>query len=291
MISRRCTQRQLLSRPSADVNQILGYCLAVAAGRYGIAVHAYCFLSNHVHLVLTDMHGNYPEFLRWLFEFTAKCLNAYWGRWENLWAAERPSVVELVDAKAQLKKTIYTIANPVKANLVASARRWPGLVSLPTMTGQEQTFKRPRTFFRASGPLPAEANFQTQPLPAFAEMKLGSYIALLKRALEDQEEELALNRRREGTKLLGRREVLRQSPFARPQSQESRRQLNPSVATRNKWARIEALGRLKEFVASYRNAWRRWRDGDHDVMFPYGTYALRLFSGVQCAGPPVPSLC
>ena len=86
--------------------------------------------------------------------------------------------------------------------------------------------------------------------------------------------------------MLGQRAVLRQSPFDRPRSHEPRRQLNPRVASRNKWARIEALSRLKAFIESYKEAWQRWRHGQRDVLFPYGTYALRLHAGVQCVGPP-----
>jgi len=35
LITRRCTQRQFLLRPSSAVNGLIGYCLAVAAERYG----------------------------------------------------------------------------------------------------------------------------------------------------------------------------------------------------------------------------------------------------------------
>ena len=71
MVTRRCTQRQFLLRPSPLVNSILGFCLAVAAQRYGVRLHAFCFFSNHVHLVVTDVEGALPEFTRWFFEFSA----------------------------------------------------------------------------------------------------------------------------------------------------------------------------------------------------------------------------
>ena len=286
MVSRRCTQRQFLCRPGRAVNAILGFCLAVAALRYGVVLHGFCFLSNHVHLLVTDVRGNLPEFCRWFFEFTAKCLNAHWGRWENLWAAERPSVVRLVDAEAQLDKAVYVMANPVKANLVTSAHQWPGLISLPSAVGKERVFKRPKGFFRANGPLPAQATLRTEPLPAHADRELDAYIALLTHAVADKESELADKRRADRKSVLGRRAVLRQSPFDRPRDHEPRRQLNPRVASRNKWARIEALCRLKAFIESYKDAWQSWRDGQRDVLFPYGTYALRLHAGVHCVGLP-----
>lgn len=286
MVTRRCTQRQFLLLPSQIINTILGFCLAIAAARYGVTVHAFAFLSNHVHLVLTDVHGELPEFCRWFFEFTAKCVNSHRGRWENLWSAERPSVVALADADAELTRTVYTITNAVEANLVSSASHWPGLVSLPKDVGRVLEFERPVGFFRPNGPLPEKATLKLEPLPSYAHLQREAYVELVGKAISEREEELAKKRRAEKKRVLGRRAVLRQSPFGRPKSAEPRRKLSPRVATRNKWARIEALQRLKGFLESYRDAWRRWQQGEKDVLFPYGTYALRRYAGVRCLGPP-----
>lgn len=286
MVSRRCTQRQFLLLPSALVNAILGFCLAVAAARSGVAVHAFCFLSNHVHLIVTDVNGELPEFCRWLFEFSAKCLNVHWGRWENLWSAERPSVVRLTDAEAELEKAVYAVTNPVAAALVSSARFWPGLVSLPKDVGRVLQFDRPEGFFRPDGPVPEKATLELVPLPGYAHLDREAYVEMLSQAITKREEKLAQERNAAGKGVLGRRAVCRQSPSDRPQTNEPRRQLNPRVAGRNKWARIEALQRLGEFLSAYREAWKRWRQGDHGVVFPYGTYALRLHAGVHCLGPP-----
>jgi hypothetical protein len=56
------------------------------------------------------------------------------------------------------------------------------------------------------------------------------------------------------------------------------------VAAGDKWKRIEALLRLKEFVAEYREALRKFRSGARKVVFPEGTYLLRVSLGVACAG-------
>jgi hypothetical protein len=46
------------------------------------------------------------------------------------------------------------------------------------------------------------------------------------------------------------------------------------VASRNKWARLEALQRCKQFATDYREAWRRWCAGVRDIVFPAGTYLM-----------------
>ena len=47
LITRRCTQRQLLLRPDRETNNAFTYCLIVAALRYGIDVLLPCAMSNH----------------------------------------------------------------------------------------------------------------------------------------------------------------------------------------------------------------------------------------------------
>jgi len=83
---------------------------------------------------------------------------------------------------------------------------------------------------------------------------------------------------------LGVARVLAQKATARPAPGEPRRTLNPRVAARDKWKRIEALGRLVEFLRSYRSAWAARRAGGLHTTFPRGTYLLRVVHGVPCAG-------
>ena len=66
---------------------------------------------------------------------------------------------------------------------------------------------------------------------------------------------------------------------ASPASVEPRRNLRPRVATRCKWARIEALMRNRAFVVEYASARERWRNGIGAV-FPAGTYWLQRFASV-----------
>ncbi len=73
-------------RPSKATTAIFSYVLAVAAERYGILIHAFCVLSNHFHVVLTDVHARLPEFHRDLDALVARAVNCSLGRWEGFWA-------------------------------------------------------------------------------------------------------------------------------------------------------------------------------------------------------------
>ena len=128
MVSRRVTQRLFLLRPSRKTNQIFNYCLARAAQISGVRLHAVCVMSNHYHIICTDVRGLLPKFVAELNKLVAKCINASCGRWENLWAAGvQTSYVRLIDADAMIRESAYVLANPVSAGLVRYGREWPGV--------------------------------------------------------------------------------------------------------------------------------------------------------------------
>ena len=62
LITRRVFARFFLFRPDPEMNQAFLYCLAVAAEKFGIIVHAACLMSTHLHLVITDVRGEHPRF-------------------------------------------------------------------------------------------------------------------------------------------------------------------------------------------------------------------------------------
>jgi len=284
-VTRRCAQRQFLMRPSRRVNLIFRFCLALAAKRNGIQLHAFCALSNHYHLVLTDPEGKLPEFMHWLNEYVAKSINALLGRWEAVWAPGSYSAVLLVDAAAVLGTLVYLHTNPVEAGLVGRAADWPGAHSSPAqMSAPGLEVRRNPDFFRDSGPVPSSALLELS-VPPILEKEFDDAPQRVERAVQARERELQQRAHAEGRAFLGRRKVLRQSPWSHPHSREPRRGLNPRAACRDKWKRIETLQRLKEFVAAYREARQRYQHGETAVRFPAGTYWLRVRLGVLCSGP------
>ncbi|HSN89827.1 MAG TPA: hypothetical protein VLS93_01250, partial [Anaeromyxobacteraceae bacterium] len=169
LVTRRCAQRQFLLRPSRTVNEVFLYLLAVAAERFGILVHAFCVLSNHVHLVVTDPNARLPAFQQFLDALVARALNAYLGRWEAFWAPDSYSAVTLVLPDDVVEKAAYTLANPVEAGLVRSGDLWPGLWSAPERVGGEAfEVRRPKHFFDEKGQLPEKARLKLTPPPGFA---------------------------------------------------------------------------------------------------------------------------
>lgn len=277
LVTRRCFQRQFLLRPSTLTNQIFLYVLAVAAQRFGVRVHAFCVLSNHFHLVVTDLDARLPAFEQYLDSLVARAVNASLGRWESFWAPSSYSAVALTTADDVLDKAVYVLANPVAAGLVRRGADWPGLWSDPALIGRPGiTARRPKTFFRKTGYMPEAVVLELTAPPGFASPE--DFRDRLVVALRDRERQHASD----GRAFLGAARVRAQSPWGRTAPGEDRRQLRPRVAARDKWKRIEALTRLVTFLAEYREAWRAWTRGLRHVLFPPGTYALRVAHRVSC---------
>jgi putative transposase len=289
LITRRCTQRQFLMRPDRETNNAFLYCLAFAAQRSGVRVLFTTAMSNHHHTGIEDPHGNYPAFLELFHKLFAKCQNALRGRWENFWATEQTSVVRLVDPNDVIDKMTYALSNPVKDRLVEKAHHWPGASSLDALIhAKPLTATRPLHFFRDDGDMPDAVAIDISRPQGFDDLTDEAFAALVLERIRQVEVEVAAERRRTGTHVLGRKAVLAQKWSARPATREPRRQLDPRVAARSKWSRIEALMRNRDFRAAYVAARETFVAGIRDVVFPAGTYWLRRFVQATCA--PYPAL-
>lgn len=281
LLSRRCFGRMLFLRPSDATNQLFLYILAVAAKRTGVRVHALCVMSNHFHCVVTDPLGALPRFEQYLAGLVARSFNASLGRWESFWAPGSYSAVRLVTTAAILDKVAYTMANPVESGLVQHGSEWPGLWLAAGLTPATKQVARPSGFFRTNGPMPEVAILTLVPPPDFESGEaFGAQVAPLLRV---REEEAARKLALQGRSFMGPAAVKAQKRKCRPANCEPRRGLSPRIASRDKWKRIEALSRLKEFALWYREAWREFARGARDALFPAGTYWMRVAHGVRCA--------
>src|SRR6188474_2088591 len=224
LITRRCTQRQFLMRPDRETNNAFIYCLAFAAQRSGVRVLFTTAMSNHHHTGIEDPNGNYPAFLELFHKLFAKCQNALRGRWENFWASEQTSVVRLVDPNDIVDKMTYALSNPVKDRLVEKAHHWPGASSLDALMHEKPlTATRPRHFFREDGAMPDDVSIEIRRPKAFDDLTDSAFAALVLERVRAVEADMAAERLRSGTHVLGRKAVLAQKWSDRPATREPRR--------------------------------------------------------------------
>lgn len=284
LVTRRCSERRSFLRPSETINDIFLFVLGLAAARYGVAVHAFCVLSNHAHLVVTDVEGRLPAFMQYLDSLVARAANASLGRFEAFWATnDSYSAVEPLDPSDVLAKVAYVLANPVAAGLVERGARWPGLWTPPEQIGSAVlTARRPEHFFDPNGYLPESVPLALTTPPGFS--SASEFRSLLSNALRELEETHRRDLAAQGRRFLGVARVLAQDPLSPPSDGEPRFRMKPRIAARDKWRRVEGLLGIKTFEERYRECQVAWRAGLRDVVFPAGTYLLRIMHGVQCAG-------
>jgi len=290
LLTRRCSERRFLMRPDPATSNAFIYCLAVSAQRFDVQVVAFGAMANHHHVVAVDRAGRLPEFLQYFHRLFAAHQNVLRGRWESFWAAsEQASAVELVGPDDVLDKMVYAIVNPVKDHIVDQVHHWPGPNALEAIVkGTPLVAARPSRFFRPDGPLPERASLTLIRPPGFEHLTATEFADLLRVRVLDAQEKVRAARLAKGVRVLGRKGVLGQHWNDRPRSREQRRGISPRVASRSRWARIEAIQRNKAWLAAYVEARHRWLGGDHEVLFPAGVWQLSRHAGVRCAphGPP-----
>jgi REP element-mobilizing transposase RayT len=277
LVTRRCLGRRFLLRPDDALNNLLIYCLGLAANKHSIEVHAVGAMSNHYHLVLTDVQGVLPDFMAWLNRQLAMCIKRL-RRWDEVvWEPNVAySAVELGGPTEVLDKVAYVLLNPVSAGLVRSPERWPGALStIGTLRSGPMEAERPAVWFKDN--VPKEVTLSLSLPPCFTD-RVG-YLDALEALVTSRLAEVRSELRREGRGYLGRTRVRKTVVSDQPATQKPRFGRNPSFSALSRSAWLAAVHRLRAFRLAYRVAYERWRRGDRQVEFPAGTWWV-----VRCAG-------
>lgn len=292
LLTRRTLRRHLLFRPDAVITRLVVYTLAVSAHRYGVQVHALCLMSTHLHVVVTDVHGVLPRFLQFFHRLVAlgtKIIRAWEG---PVWDQEATSVVRLLTRQAVVEKIAYVIANPVAAGLVRHSEEWPGAKVLVGELGRGTLrAMRPDVYFDSTNPRwPQEATLALSLPPCVEESDAERFRGDVAAELRRQEMEANAEIARRGLHFMGAKRACDVSPYDRVASAEVRRELNPTFAVGRKQAIawLSAAAAVRAFRAAYRSALDQWRASVRNVVFPAGTWWMRVFHGApvaECASP------
>jgi REP element-mobilizing transposase RayT len=282
LLTRRVYQRTLRLRPHPVTNEIARYCLAWAAARFGILVHAFVVMSSHQHLVVTDPHGRLPDFLRELHRNMAKALNASQGQWENLWSAEHASAVALPTVEDVLAKIGYSAANPVAAALVEEPEQWPGV--LLWQPGTAMVVQRPKVYFDPLGDAPETVELRIVRLPGQSDDD-SQWASRVRDAVESEVRKARAEVREQGMAFVGAVKTAAKSFLERAKSYELKRRINPILAARDVLVRKACLLTQRAFQRAYRAALTAWKDGDRTVAFPFGTWWMREHHKAEVLSP------
>ena len=94
--------------------------------RYAIAIHSYCLMTNHIHILLTpDKASDVSLFMQYIGRHYVPYINHKYGRSGTLWEGRfKASLVDSANYLIQVMR--YIELNPVRANMVLSPSeyRW-----------------------------------------------------------------------------------------------------------------------------------------------------------------------
>jgi putative transposase len=285
LITRRIERRHCLLRPDPLMNAFILYAFIVSARRYGILLHAFCAMSTHLHYVVTDPHARLPQFLAMFHRFVALGVKIIRKRDGAVWDRSQTSVVELCTRQAIVEKIAYTLANPVEAGLVRYAHEWPGVKTTANHIDVNALHAtRPEQWFRSDNfEWPLDASIPISLPPSIPTTDADAFRNDIR--LELTKLEAAAHALIPKHKVLGAKRATMIDPEQRATSYEPIRQLNPcfAVGRGNAEAIIKAKQALRDFRQKYRRAFDAWRVGDRLVVFPAGTYAMRVVHGANVA--------
>jgi len=123
-IIQRGNNRQVIFAADADY-QFFRDGLVAGAARHGLAIHAYVWMTNHVHLLATPEFGDsISKVFQSVGRRYVQYFNHTYGRTGTLWEGRYRATV--VDSERYLLTLMrYIELNPVRAGMVAHPRDYP----------------------------------------------------------------------------------------------------------------------------------------------------------------------
>jgi REP element-mobilizing transposase RayT len=314
-ITCRAVGRSFRFVPTEKVTQTLLFVLAYTCSKFDVSVHEVVYMSNHFHLLVTAHTKCLPAFMEQLNSLGSRALNALRGI-SGTNFEKGYGLVEPQDDEKLLEHAIYTLTNPCASDLVTKARNWKGVTTTRMRYGDEIVIKKPRYGLwepnkavtepksakrrklaakrkRRDARTPSKRG--RSKIPHLATLRLvrprvrpdlsdDELRDLVLEGVSAREDELEGVRARAGKKVLKMRYVKAQHWAAMPGA-EDLFGVRPTVSSTDKWKRIAALQRKKEFEKAYAEARERWLGGEKDVEFPAGTWLMCSRYAARCARP------
>lgn len=289
-VTTRTVQGRMLLQPAPTINQAVLGVLGRAQRIYGMVVHFAVVLSNHYHLLLAPTDARQlAGFMGFVNSNIAREVGILVNWKEKFWGRRYQGILVSDEARAQLGRLEYFLANCVKEHLVETPLEWPGVHCARALTEgcklQGLWFDR-TAFYRAqkrrkAGEKPIrEDDFKTletlqlSPLPCLANLSETERRLQVLSLIEKVAAAAASDRKAKGRMALGAARLQRQHPHTQP------KQLKKSPAPRFHTFAVQAQKALRDaysaFAAAFRSASERLRSGDLGALFPQGCFPPAL---------------
>lgn len=281
-VTTRTVQGRFLLRPGPRLNRIILGILGRAQRRYGVDLHAFVFLSNHYHLLVTVQSVHQLSlFVGYLNANLAKEAGRIHGWKEKFWSRRYQAIVVSDEDSAQLDRLRYLLSHGAKEGLVRSSRDWPGVHCIEALLGD--SVLEGLWFSRTKECAARQRGEEFSPLD-HAEIERITLTPLpCLRHLTEKTQRLRINelltaieaearQRFEILELepIGPSAIQRQEPTARPN--KIKKASAPLVHAATKRIRRAFFQAYHAFVTAFRQASEKLMQGDTAVVFPEGSF-------------------
>lgn len=293
----RTLQGRFLLKPTRELVKIVIGVLAKAQELYGVDLHAFVFLSNHYHLLLSVVDARQlARFMNYVNSNLAREAGRIQGWSGKFWARRYQAIVVSQEEAAQLGRIRYLLSHGCKEGLVGRPQDWPGANCVRSLTEgrsleglwfdrtRESAAKaRGEAFHRRQFAL--RKTLKLEPLPCWSDCSVDEYQQRIRKLVLDIEAETAALHARERTRPAGVEKVMARDPHTRPH--RLKRAVAPSFHAATRSVREELIRAYRRFVAEFRAAAKALRDAEFTARFPQGCFPPRLpFVDLQRSARP-----
>ncbi len=283
----RTVQGRCLLRPTPRIADLVRGVLARAVRLYPVQIHAFCFLSNHFHLLVTVPSAErLAAFMNYMNSNLAREVGRQ-VRWKDkFWGRRYQAVLVSDEEAAQVERLLYILRQGCKENLVRRPTDWPGASSTRALLDGSPVrgtwFDRTKEYRlavrgRASGreEVTAVESFDLVHLPCWRDLPPERHRARCADLVALVEAETAARIRVTGREPLGSARLLRQDPHL--EQDMPRKRPAPLVHAATQAVRRAIRLRYQGFVEAFRRASARFRLGVAGAsealsLFPPGSF-------------------
>ena len=278
----RTLEARFLLRPSPLLREVTLGVLGRAQRLSGVAIHAFVFLANHYHLLVSVSDAaQLAKFACHLNSNLAREIGRLHECKEKVWGRRYEAILVSDEEESQIERLLYLARHGCKEGLVSDPLEWPGATSWEAMLdGQPLAgtwFDRTaECLARRSGMVFGARRFASPetvvltPLPAWAHLETKTQRERLRELLQAARSEAAAISRETGREPLGREAIVRQDPHGSPG--QSKKGPAPLVHAASREVRRAYREAFRIFVGAYRRAAEALRAGMEAIAFPEGCF-------------------